>query len=226
MPHIIAGGQTGSGKSVFTNQLILSFLFKYSPDLIQFILIDPKYVEFQQYNDLLHMQRPVIHDPDEAKEAVEWLIHEMDHRYEQLARDRSKNIEEFNQQNIKKMPYIILVIDEVADLMMMDGKYFEKAFIKLLQMSRAVGIHIYMSTSRPSSDVYPGLLRANFGTKIAFTTASAIDSRTLIDQNGAELLLGQGELLFYNYDIEAPIRLQAPYASDEEIDKVVKYIMR
>ena len=223
LPHIMAGGQTGSGKSNFTEgTLILSLLHRYSSDDLKLLLIDPKLVQFTQYNGIPHLIKPVITTPDDSKNAMDWLLNEMEDRFDTLADSKSKNIEEYNSSGKGHMPFVVLIIDEVADLMMIDGEYYQKSFIKLLQKSAAVGIHIYIGTSRPSEDVLPSLLRANFVAKIAFKTASKIDSEALIDVAGAENLQGRGDLLFSSLNTTRPVHLQAPYASDEDMANFVE----
>jgi len=225
LPHIMAGGQTGSGKSSFTEgTLITSLLYGKSSDDLKLILIDPKMVQFSQYNGIPHLLRPVITTPEDTKEAIDWLLNEMEDRFATLVENKLMHIDEYRPLGKGDMPFIVLIIDEVADLMMIDGKYYEKAFIQLLQKSAAVGIHIYIGTSRPSEDVLPGLVRANFFTKIAFTTASSIDSEVLVDFSGAEKLLGRGDLLLSSLDSPKLVHLQAPYVSDEEQVSIVDYI--
>lgn len=225
LPHIMAGGQTGSGKSNFTEgTLITSLLYGNSSDDLKLILIDPKMVQFTQYNGLPHLLRPVITTPEDSKNAVDWLLNEMENRFTTLVDNNAMNIDEYNTSNKGPMPYIVLVIDEVADLMMIDGEYYQKSFIKLLQKSAGVGIHIYIGTSRPSEDVLPGLLRANFVTKIAFATASSADSEALIDVSGAEKLQGRGDMLFSWLNAPQSIHLQAPYMSDRDQVKVVDFL--
>lgn len=222
LPHIMAGGQTGSGKSNFTEgTLILSLLHRYSADELKLMLIDPKVVQFTQYNGIPHLLRSVITTPEDSKDAMDWLLNEMEDRFNTLVDSEAKNIDEYNSSGKGHMPFVVLIIDEVADLMMVDGEYYQKSFIKLLQKSGAVGIHIDIGTSRPSEDVLPSLLRANFVTRIAFKTASKVDSEALVDVAGAENLLGRGDLLFSSLDYPQPIRLQAPYASDEDMVKLV-----
>ncbi len=217
LPHIMAGGQTGSGKSNFTEgTLTLSLLHRYSADELNLIFIDPKCVQFVQYNGIPHLLRPVITSPEGSKDAMDWLLNEMEDRFDTLVDTKTMNIEEYNSSGKGHMPFIVLIIDEVADLKMVDGEYYQKSFIKLLQKSAAVGIHIYIGTSRPSEDVLPSLLRANFVAKIAFKTASKVDSEALVDAGGAENLLGRGDLLFSSLATTHPVRLQAPYVSDEE----------
>ena len=223
LPHIMAGGQTGSGKSNFTEgTLILSLLHRYSADELKLMLIDPKMVQFTQYNGIPHLLRPVITTPEDSKDAMDWLLNEMEDRFDILVDSKTKHIDEYNSSSKGYMPFVALIIDEVADLMMVDGEYYQKSFIKLLQKSAAVGIHIYIGTSRPSEDVLPSLLRANFVTKIAFKTASKVDSEALVDVAGAENLLGRGDLLFSSLDSHRPIHLQVPYASDEDMTKFVE----
>ena len=218
LPHIIAGGQTGSGKSSFTEgALIASLLYRNTPDDLKLILIDPKYVQFTQYNGIPHLLRPVITTPEAAKEAMEWLLGEMNERFDLLAKTGFNDIVEYNEANAEHLPYILYIVDEVSDLMMVDGQYYESSFIKLLQRAKAVGIHLYIGTSRPSEDVYSGILRANFVTSLAFTCASEIDSEKLIYEGGAEKLLGRGDALFSTLDYSRPIHIQVPYVSDENI---------
>lgn len=223
LPHIMAGGQTGSGKSNFTEgTLILSLLHRYSADDLKLMLIDPKMVQFTQYNGIPHLLRPVITTPEDSKDAMDWLLNEMEDRFNTLVDSEVKNIDEYNSSGKGHMPFVALIIDEVADLMMVDGEYYQKSFIKLLQKSAVVGIHIYIGTSRPSEDVLPSVLRANFVTKIAFKTASKVDSEALIDVGAAENLLGRGDLLFSSLDTPRPIRLQAPYVSEKETARVAE----
>lgn len=217
LPHIMAGGQTGSGKSNFTEgTLILSLLNRYSADDLKLVLIDPKMVQFTQYNGIPHLLRPVITTPEDSKNAIDWLVGEMESRFTTLAESGHKDIVEFNSSSKEHLPFIVLIIDEVADLMMVDGEHYQKSFIKLLQKSVAVGIHMYIGTSRPSEDVLPSSLRANFVARIAFKTASKVDSEALINVGGAEHLLGRGDLLFSSLNTPKPIRLQAPYVSDKD----------
>lgn len=219
-PHILTAGQTGSGKSNFSeNVLIPSLLYKHTPDELQLLLIDPKYVQFMQYNGIPHLVRPVITDPDDAKDAFEWLIAEKDRRFETLAQNRCKSIIEYK----GAMPYIVLIIDEFADLMMIDGAYYENALTKLAQTGRGVGIHMYIGTSRPSVDVITGIIKANFPSRLGFTTASQIDSRTIIDTIGTERLLGMGDLLYSDYELTKPLRLQSPYSTDKETMAIVDF---
>ena len=183
-------------------------------------------MQFTQYNGIPHLLRPVITTPEDAKDAMNWLLTEMEDRFTTLVDSKTTNIEEYNSSDNGHMPFIVLIIDEVSDLMMVDGEYYQTSFIKLLQKSAAVGIHIYIGTSRPSEDVLPSLLRANFVTKIAFKTASVIDSEAIIDSKGAEQLLGRGDLMFSSLDYQKPVHLQAPFASEEDMMKVINSLKK
>lgn len=225
LPHLMTGGQTGSGKSNFTEGILIpSLLYRNPAEDLQLILIDPKMVQFTQYTGIPHLKRPVITTPEASREAMDWLLNEMEDRFNELVSAQVMNIEEYNASKKGHMPFVVLIIDEVADLMMIDGKYYEESFIKLLQKSAAVGIHIYIGTSRPSEEILPGLLRANFVKRIAFKTASRVDSEKLIDMDGAEELHGRGDLLFSSLSSPRPVRLQAPFLSDAEESKIVEYI--
>lgn len=227
LPHIMAGGQTGSGKSSFTEgTLIASLVSRNSADDLKLILVDPKWVQFSQYNDLPHLLRPVITTPDAAKEAVDWLLSEMDRRFDVLVKNGVQNIVELSSTGKDHLPYILFIVDEVSDLMMVDGEYYEAAFIKFLQRSKAVGIHLYIGTSRPSSDVLTDGLVANFVTRIAFKTASAIDSQRLVNTDSAESLDAAGDLLVSIPTQAAPIHLQAPYISDQDQMLLVESIVK
>jgi hypothetical protein len=225
LPNIMAAGQTGSGKSNFTEgTLILSLLHRYSAEYMKLILIDPKMVQFTQYNGIPHLLRPVITTPKDSKNAIDWLLVEMKNRISVLENSGHKDIKDYNSSGKKHLPFIVVIIDEVADLMMVDGEYYQKSFIELLQKSKTVGIHIYIGTSRPSDDILPSNLRNNFGAKIVFKTASSVDSQKLINADGAEKLLGKGDLLFKSAKTNQPIRLQAPYVTPEDITKILKDI--
>lgn len=214
-PHMIAGGQTGSGKSNFTEgTLVASLVYRNSPEDLKLILVDPKWVQFPQYEGIPHLLRPIITTPEAAKEAMEFLLDEMQDRFDTLAGSGKRDIVEYNKSADEHMPYILYIVDEVADLMMDDGEYYQASFIKLLQKAKAVGIHLYIGTSRPSEDVYPGLLRANFVSSIAFKCASKVDSEKMLYEEGAENLLGQGDALLYTPDNSRPVHLQVPYVSD------------
>lgn len=225
MPHIMVAGQTGSGKSVMINTILTSLLYRNSPAELKLILVDPKQVELKPYDDIPHLLTPVITEPEKCISALKWTVAEMERRYRALSEAKRRNIVEYN--NLKKeegMPYIIVVIDELADLMMMAARDVEALIVRIAQKARAVGIHLVLATQRPSVDVITGLIKANIPARIAFTTASQVDSRTIIDQIGAEKLLGQGDMLFTTSDMPKPRRVQGAFISDEETNKVTDFI--
>lgn len=218
MPHLLIAGSTGSGKSVFINNLILSILEKSTAEDTRFILIDPKIVEFSIYNGVKNLLTPVITDTAKTIQALEWAVEEMERRYLILAQNGVRNIDEYNQKN-GKMYKIIIVIDELADLMLQAGVEVENLICRLAQKARAAGIHLVLATQRPSVDVITGLIKANVPSRIAFTTSSKIDSKIILDESGAEKLTGKGDLLFKPIGSFEPIRCQSPYISDDEIKK-------
>jgi len=225
MPHLLIAGQTGSGKSIMINTLLTSLLYHNSPSDLKLILVDPKQVELTPYNDIPHLLTPVIHEPEKCISALKWAVAEMDRRLRTMADVGKRNIAEYN--NLKKdegMPYIVIVIDELADLMMMAARDVESLIVRLAQKARASGIHLVLATQRPSVDVITGLIKANVPARIAFTTASQIDSRTIIDQMGAEKLLGQGDMLFLTSSMPKPKRVQGAFISDEENLKVNDFL--
>jgi S-DNA-T family DNA segregation ATPase FtsK/SpoIIIE len=225
MPHLLIAGQTGSGKSVMINTLLTSMLYRNSPSDLKLILVDPKQVELKPYDDIPHLLTPVITEPEKCISALKWAVAEMERRYKELADVRKRNIAEYNA--LKKeagMPYIVIVIDELADLMMMAARDVEALIVRIAQKARAVGIHLVLATQRPSVDVITGLIKANIPARIAFTTASQIDSRTIIDQGGAEKLLGQGDMLYLTADMPKPKRVQGALIDDEETAKVTDFI--
>ena len=225
MPHLLVAGQTGSGKSVMINDILTSLLYHNSPSDLKLILVDPKQVELAPYNDIPHLLTPVINDPEKCISALKWAVAEMERRLKALAAVGRRNIEEYN--TLKKeegMPYIVIVIDELADLMMMAARDVEALIVRLAQKARAVGIHLVLATQRPSVDVITGLIKANVPARIAFTVASQIDSRTIIDQMGAEKLLGQGDMLFLTSGMPKPMRVQAAFISGDETAKVTDFI--
>jgi S-DNA-T family DNA segregation ATPase FtsK/SpoIIIE len=225
MPHILVAGQTGSGKSVMINDILTSLLYRNSPSDLKLILVDPKTVELTPYNDIPHLLTPVITEPEKCISALKWAVAEMERRYRTLAEVKKRNIGEYNL--LKKeegMPYIVIVIDELADLMMMAARDVEALIVRIAQKARAVGIHLILATQRPSVDVITGLIKANVPARIAFTTASQVDSRTIIDQMGAEKLLGRGDMLLLTSEMPKPIRVQAAFISDEETVKVTGFI--
>lgn len=225
MPHLLVAGQTGSGKSVMINDLLTSLLYRNSPADLKLILVDPKQVELAPYNGLPHLLTPVINEPEKCISALKWAVAEMDRRLRTMSEVNKRSIAEYNE--LKKeegMPYIVVVIDELADLMMMAARDVESLIVRLAQKARAAGIHLVLATQRPSVDVITGLIKANVPARIAFTVASQIDSRTIIDQAGAEKLLGRGDMLFLTSDMPKPKRVQAAFISDEETVKVVDFI--
>ena len=228
MPHLMIAGATGTGKSVAINSVILSLLYKYSPDLLKFIMIDPKRVELTLYNGIPHLITPVIVDNKKAINVLRWLVKEMERRYEVISRTHSRDIFSYNARQFSKkdslMPSIILIIDELADLMAAYGRDLEGSIVRLAQMSRAVGIHLIVSTQRPSVEVITGLIKANIPSRIAFQVASQVDSRTILDMSGAEKLLGSGDMLYLASDVGKPRRLQGPFVSEKEVKAVVKFL--
>ena len=225
MPHLLVAGQTGSGKSVMINTILTSLLYRNSPSDLKLILVDPKQVELKPYDDIPHLLTPVITEPEKCISALKWAVAEMERRYKALADDGKRNIAEYN--NVKQgegMPYIVIVIDELADLMMMAARDVEALIVRIAQKARAVGIHLVLATQRPSVDVITGLIKANVPARIAFTTASQVDSRTIIDQIGSEKLLGQGDMLLLTADMPKPKRVQGAFISDDETNKVNDFI--
>ncbi len=225
MPHLLVAGATGSGKSIMIHSIIMSLLFKNSPDMLRFLMIDPKRVELSVYDGISHLLAPVITENKKAIGVLRWAIQEMDRRYEILLAAGSRDIKSYNSSG-KSMPYIVIVIDELADLMTSFGKEVEGSIIRLAQMARATGIHLVVSTQRPSVEVITGLIKANITTRIALQVASQIDSRTILDTTGAEKLLGSGDALFIAADISKPVRVQGAYLSEEEIKKVTSFIKK
>lgn len=224
MPHLLVAGATNSGKSVCLNTVIVSLLYQNNPDSLRFIMVDPKRVEFPVYNGIPHLLTPVITEVSKTVNALRWCLNEMDRRYEILNQAGKKNIQVYNQSAQEKLPYIIFIIDELADLMVAAAKDIEGSVIRLTQMSRAVGIHLILATQRPSVDVITGLIKANTPARIAFSVASAIDSKTILDSAGAEKLLGRGDMLFSSAELSKPRRIQGAYVTDDEILSIVNYI--
>lgn len=225
MPHLLIAGQTGSGKSIMINTFLLSLLYKNSPSELKLILVDPKRVELSPYNHIPHLLTQVITDPDKCLSALKWAVDEMERRYELLAEKGKREIKSFNNSNAEeKLPYIVIVIDELADLMMVAARDVESLIVRIAQKARAVGIHLVLATQRPSVDVITGLIKANIPARIAFTVASQIDSRTIIDQTGAEKLLGKGDLLFTTPQITKPQRIQGAFVSEDEVNAVVNFV--
>lgn len=224
MPHLLIAGATGSGKSVCINSIIVSLLYQNNPEDIKFILIDPKRVEFNQYNGIPHLLTPVITDLEKTINALKWAIIEMDRRYELLSKNNKRNIQEYNQTAEERMPWITIIIDELADLMAAAPRDVEAAIIRLAQMSRATGIHLVIATQRPSVDIITGLIKANITSRIAFAVASLVDSRTILDHSGAEKLLGKGDMLYVSAQLSKPKRLQGVKVIDQEIKKITDYL--
>ena len=227
MPHLLIAGTTGSGKSVCINTLILSILYKHTPETCKLILIDPKMLELSVYQGIPHLLSPVITEPKKATSALKWTVNEMETRYRKMTEEGVRNISSFNEKAKKEgkkvMPYIIVVVDEMADLMMVSGKQVENYIQRLAQMARAAGIHIIMATQRPSVDVITGTIKANFPTRISFQVTSKIDSRTILGEQGAEQLLGKGDMLFMS-SASRMVRIHGPFVSDAEIEKVSTFL--
>ncbi|MCX6780802.1 MAG: DNA translocase FtsK 4TM domain-containing protein [Candidatus Magasanikbacteria bacterium] len=224
MPHLLVAGATGSGKTVCLNTLLLSLLYQNTDETLRMIMVDPKRVELTLYNGLPHLLTPVITDTQRAVNALKWTISEMERRYDLLSKVGSRDILSYNKKMPQeKLPYIVFVIDELADLMMQSGAEMEGGIVRLAQMSRAVGIHLIVATQRPSVDVITGLMKANIPARIAFSVASVTDSRTILDSGGAEKLLGRGDMLLQTADMSRPKRIQGAFVSEEEMKKVVDY---
>jgi DNA segregation ATPase FtsK/SpoIIIE, S-DNA-T family len=225
MPHLLIAGATGSGKSIAVNSVLVSLLFRASPSDVKFILVDPKRVELSLYNGIPHLLTGVITDHQQAVNALRWTVGEMDRRYKLLQEVGKRNIGEFNSAStITKLPYLVLVVDELADLMSVAQNEVEAAIVRLAQMARAVGIHLVVATQRPSVDVITGLIKANITTRIAFAVASQVDSRTILDMAGAEKLLGAGDMLYTSSELPKPKRIQGTYVNEKEIKKVTDYL--
>lgn len=244
MPHMLIAGQTGSGKSVMINTLLTSLLYRNSPSDMKLILVDPKQVEMAPYEDIPHLLTPVITEPEKTISALKWAVNEMERRYKLLAAEKIRDIKSYNKKiktagtkipvadengNVQQhengaMPYIVIVIDELADLMMVAARDVEALIVRLAQKARAVGIHLVLATQRPSVDVITGLIKANVPARIGFTVASQVDSRTILDQIGAEKLLGQGDMLLYTPSMSKPKRIQGAWVTDDEVNKITDYL--
>ena len=234
-PHLLVAGSTGSGKSVCINSLIVSILMRAKPDEVKLVLVDPKKVELSMYNGVPHLLTPVVTDPKKANIVLKKIVVEMENRYEIFSNSGTKNIEGYNKylekkneslsdsEKVKKMPYIVVIIDELADLMLVAAKEVEDSIMRITQMARAAGIHLIVATQRPSTDVITGVVKANIPSRISFAVSSSIDSRTILDQTGAEKLLGKGDMLFLPQGENTPIRIQGTFISEEEIKKVVDF---
>jgi S-DNA-T family DNA segregation ATPase FtsK/SpoIIIE len=224
MPHLLVAGTTGSGKSVCLNTIIISLMYQNDPDALRFIMVDPKRVELTPYDKTPYLLTPVITDIKKTVNALKWCLVEMEKRYDILKEAGNKNIQTYNDSHEIKMPYIVFIIDELADLMVTAAKEIEGSIIRLAQMSRAVGIHLVLATQRPSVNVITGLIKANMPSRIAFAVASSTDSRTILDSQGAEKLIGRGDMLFMNAETPKPVRLQGAYLSEDEINKISAFI--
>ena len=223
MPHLLIAGTTGSGKSVCINTIILSLLYRHTPDKCKFILIDPKMLELSTYEGIPHLLCPVITEAKKAASVLGWVVKEMENRYRLMTKEGVRNIDSYNAKHALAMPYIVVVVDEMSDLMLVAGKEIENYIQKLSQMARAAGIHIIMATQRPSVDVITGTIKANFPTRISFQVTSKIDSRTILGEQGAEQLLGKGDMLYMS-SANRIVRIHAPFVSDNEIEKVNNYL--
>ena len=223
MPHLLVAGSTGSGKSVFVNSLITSLITRATPEEIRFVMIDPKRVELTIYNGIPHLITPVIVDTQKVVNALHWMVQQMEDRLELLAQEGARDITSYNEKapDGKHMPFLILIVDELADLMMTSGKAIEHGLVRLAQMGRATGIHLVVATQRPSVNVITGLIKANFPTRVSFMVTSLVDSRTILDGAGAEKLLGRGDMLYLPQDASRPIRIQSAFISSHESDAVV-----
>ncbi len=228
MPHLLVAGSTGTGKTIFLNNLILSLLYRNSPQILRLILVDPKRVEFPVYGDLPHILCPPILDVHRTINALKWLVSEMERRFEVLADKETRDIKSYNEIAFRNeeepLPYIVVVIDELADLMAAKGREIEAGIVRLAQMARATGIHLVVATQRPSVEVITGLIKANITSRVTFQVASQVDSRTVLDMAGAEKLLGAGDLLFVSAEVAKPKRIQGAYVSEKEVKRVVNYI--
>ena len=229
MPHMLIAGATGSGKSVCINSLIISLLYKYSPEQVKLLMVDPKVVELSVYNGIPHLLIPVVTDPKKAAGALNWAVNEMNKRYNLFSQMKVKNIESYNKLYEKgeiqeKLPYIVVIVDELADLMMACPNDVEDYICRLAQMARAAGMHLIIATQRPSVDVITGVIKANIPSRVSFAVSSGTDSRTILDQVGAEKLLGRGDMLYYPIGENKPLRVQGAFISEEEVENVVEYI--
>ena len=235
MPHLLIAGATGSGKSVCINTIIMSILYKARPDEVKLIMIDPKVVELSVYNGIPHLMIPVVTDPKKAAAALNWAVNEMTDRYNKFAEFGVRDMKGYNERvesiaNIEdetkpeKLPQIVIIIDELADLVMVSSNEVEDAIVRLAQLARAAGIHLVIATQRPSVNVITGLIKANVPSRIAFSVSSGVDSRTILDMYGAEKLLGKGDMLFYPQGYQKPARVQGAFVSDAEVSAVVEFL--
>ena len=236
MPHLLIAGATGSGKSVCINTLIMSLIYKSDPEDVKMIMVDPKVVELSVYNGIPHLLIPVVTDPKKASAALNWAVAEMMDRYKKFAQYNVRDLKGYNakveaikdiedDKKPQKMPQIVIIIDELADLMMVSPGEVEDSICRLAQLARAAGIHLVIATQRPSVNVITGLIKANVPSRIAFSVSSGVDSRTIIDMNGAEKLLGKGDMLFYPAGFQKPQRVQGAFVSDQDVAKVVDFLV-
>ena len=231
MPHLLVSGATGSGKSVCINTIIMSILYKHSPDEVKLLMIDPKVVELSVYNGIPHLIMPVITDPKKASSSLFWAISEMEKRYKAFQKYHVRDIEGYKEaaktdESMENLPYIVVIIDELADLMMTAASEVEDYIMRLAQKSRACGIHLVIATQRPTVDVITGTIKANIPSRISFAVTSQTDSRTILDTAGAEKLLGKGDMLFASSDSMRPLRIQGAFVSDKEVLNVVEHIKK
>ncbi|MEX1061508.1 MAG: DNA translocase FtsK 4TM domain-containing protein, partial [Patescibacteria group bacterium] len=224
MPHALIAGATGSGKSIMMRSMLATILFRSSPEEVRLILVDPKRVEFSGYNGIPHLLMPVIVEPDKTLPALKWAVGEMSKRYKMLQEAGARDIESYNGKAAEKMPYILIVVDELADIMVVSPAEVEKTITRLAQMARATGIHLVLATQRPSTDVLTGLIKANIPCRIAFNVTSQVDSRVIMDMPGAEKLLGKGDMLYLPPDRAKPTRIQSPFVSNEEMDRLIEFL--
>ena len=223
MPHLLIAGTTGSGKSVCINTIILSLIYRHTPDRCKFILIDPKMLELSTYEGIPNLLCPVITEAKKAASVLGWVVKEMENRYKLMTKVGVRNIDGYNSKHKTFMPYIVVIVDEMSDLMLVSGKEIENYIQKLSQMARAAGIHIIMATQRPSVDVITGTIKANFPTRISFQVSSKIDSRTILGEQGAEQLLGKGDMLYMS-SANKITRIHAPFVTEEEIEKINNFL--
>jgi S-DNA-T family DNA segregation ATPase FtsK/SpoIIIE len=241
MPHLLVAGATGAGKSVGVNSLVVSILYKARPDEVKFIMVDPKRLELGVYEGIPHLATPIITEPKRATFALKWAVCEMERRYKEMAGWGVRNIDGYNMEVLrrnlvedfddfgeewKSLPYIVIIVDELADLMMTSGKEVEESITRLAQMARAVGIHLVLATQRPSVDVITGLIKANFPSRVAYRVSSKVDSRTIIDGNGAEALLGRGDMLFLPPGTSRLVRVHGAFVDEKEIAKICEHVKR
>ena len=229
MPHVLIAGSTGSGKSVCINTIITSIIYNSKPSEVKMVMVDPKVVELSVYNGIPHLLIPVVTDPKKAAGALAWAVQEMDNRYNLFAQKGVRDLKGYNkaiekEEGAGKLPQIVVIVDELADLMMVAAKDVEEAICRLAQKARAAGMHLVIATQRPSVDVITGLIKANIPSRIAFAVSSQVDSRTILDSVGAEKLLGQGDMLYFPSGAPKPVRVQGAFVSDDEVEKIVDFV--